>query len=275
MAHSRHERPAMASAHTLEITVRFICIKCEEESTVEMQVDGKRADWLIRNKQRLGWVPEAKNCQEEEGQEVVKAHPRHERPAMAFAHTFALKVEFICIKCEEDGKRADWLIRSKQRLGWVLEAKTCQEEEGQEKEGEEKEGRASSHSWVASTALTGAPWPAAGAVPPAAPEEIAPARPDKFTAMAQAAQEAMQGRGQTPAETEARILTAMQADVKWINQQEGYWGDPNMVRCLGHRIHGNGCDAPLARDKTANALCKSCKKELTTQERDLRASRRV
>lgn len=203
------------------------------------------------------------------------AHSRHERPA--------IQVSFTCIKCEEesivemqvDGKQADWLIRNKQRLGWVPEAKTCQEEEGQEKEGEEKEGRASSHSWVASTALTGAPWPAAGAVPPAAPEEIAPARPDKFTAMAQAAQEAMQGRGQTPAETEARILIAMHADVKWMNQQEGYWGDPNMVRCLGHRIHGNGCDAPLARDKTANALCKSCKKELTTQERDLRASRRV
>ena len=201
--------------------------------------------------------------------QVVRAHSRHERPAMASAHIFKIQVSFTCIKCEEesivempvDGIQAAWLIRNKQRLGWVPEAKKCQEEETR--------APSSSHSWVASTTLaqTDAPWPDAAAVPPA--------RLDMFTAMAQAAQGAMQGRGQTDPETEARILTAMQADVEWINQQEGYWGDPSMVRCLGHRIHGNKCEAPLPREKTANALCKTCKRELTQTERDLRASRRM
>ena len=151
------------------------------------------------------------------------------------------------------------MIRNKQRLGWVPEAKKCQEEEGR--------ASSTSHPWEASTALTDAPWPDAGAVPPA--------RLDIFTAMAQAAQKAMQGRGQTHPETEARILTAMLEDVAWMEQQEGYWGDSDLVRCLGHRIHGNECEAGVARKKTANALCKACKGLLTQTERDLRASRRV
>jgi hypothetical protein len=70
----------------------------------------------------------------------------------------------------------------------------------------------------------------------------------------------------------ARTKAAMQADVEWIDEQDGYWGDPDCVRCLGHRVHGNGCITQMARAKRANALCKPCKRLLTPQERDLRAN---